>query len=91
MRLPTEDEVRDAVYEVSEIDGHIDILWSPDSVYEVIKMLYNSGCFEDWRKKEPKENGHYRVMYEDGTLGSAYWGGAWSTSKSVVKWRTNEG
>jgi len=91
MRLPTEDEIKDAVYEVSEMDGHLDILWHPDSVYEVIMLLHRLGCFDDWRKGQPKENGHYRVMFEDSTLGSAYFGGAWNTSKTVSKWRTHEG
>lgn len=91
MRLPTDKEIEDAVFFTSGNLERPGILYEKSAIREVIVLLHSRGCFDDWRTGEPKENGHFRVMFEDSTLGSAYFGGAWSTAKPVAKWRTHEG
>lgn len=89
MRLPTEDEIKEIMYKSEDLSETL--LYYPESIWCIISELMEAGCFDDWRTGEPKENGHYRVMFEDSTLGSAYFGGAWNTAKPVLKWRTHEG
>ena len=91
MRLPTDKEIESAVFFTSGKLDRPSILYEKSAIREVIALLYRNGCFYDWRRGNPEENGHYRVMFEDSTLGSAYFGGAWSTAKPVAKWRTHEG
>ena len=91
MRLPTEEEVKDAIYQCIGAGAGVSLYYHTNDILTVINVLKGNGCFDDWRKGQPKENGHYRVMFEDSTLGSAYFGWAWNTAKNVVKWRGHEG
>ena len=92
MRLPTEDEIKQVMFDLeAKGDLHQSLLSFPSSIRYIMSELMDAGCFDDWRTGEPKENGHYRVMFDDGTIGSAYFGGAWNTAKTVAKWRIHEG